>query len=75
MGRLKEKIIRKYPDSADMLNSIDGVFSAEPDQMHTLFSYLHEHYGSVERYVAGIGVANGVVDALRAALLEPVSVS
>jgi protein-tyrosine phosphatase len=75
MGRLKEKIIRKYPDSADMLNSIEGVFSAEPDQMHTLFSYLHEHYGSVDRYVAGIGVADGVVARLRSTLLEPVPAS
>ncbi len=75
MGGLKEKIIRKYPDSADLLNSIEGVFSAEPAKMHTLLSYLHEHYGSVDRYVAGIGVADGVVASLRAALLEPVSAS
>ncbi len=75
MGRLKEKIIRKYPDSADMLNSIEGVFSAEPAKMRTLLSYLDERYGSVDRYVAGIGVGPGVVAGLRATLLEPAAAS
>jgi protein-tyrosine phosphatase len=70
MGRLKEKILRKYPDSAEMLNSIEGVFSAEPAKMRTLLSYLAKNYGSVERYVERIGAAPSVVDALRAALLE-----
>jgi hypothetical protein len=75
MGLLKEKIIRKYPDSADLLNSIEGVFSAEPAKMHTLLSYLHEHYGTVDRYVAAIGADPSVVGRLRAALLEPVPTS
>jgi protein-tyrosine phosphatase len=71
MGRLKEKILRKYPDSAETLNNIEGVFSAEPAKMHTLLSYLAKNYGSVERYVEGIGAAPSVVTALRSALLEP----
>ena len=71
MGRLKEKIIRKYPDSEEMLNGIEGVFSAEPAKMHTLLAYLHEHYGSVDRYVSGIGVGPDVVARLRTTLLEP----
>jgi protein-tyrosine phosphatase len=75
MGRLKEKIIRKYPDSEEMLNSIQGVFSAEPAKMRTLLSYLHEHYGSVDRYVTGIGTGPDVVAGLRAALLEPAASS
>ncbi len=73
MGGLKEKIVRKYPDSADLLNSIEGVFSADPAKMRTLLSYVHEHYGSVERYVASIGAGPSVVAGLRAALLEPIS--
>ncbi len=75
MGRLKEKIIRKYPDSADTLNSIEGVFSAEPAKMHTLLTYLQEQYGSVDRYVAGIGTGADVVASLRLALLEPAPAS
>ena len=43
--------------------------------MHTLLSYLHEHYGTVDRYVAAIGADPGVVGRLRAALLEPVPTS
>jgi protein-tyrosine phosphatase len=73
MGRLKEKILRAYPDSEAMLSTIQGVFSAEPAKMRTLLSYLGEHYGTMARYVEGIGTAPGVVDALRAELLEPVS--
>ena len=58
-----------------LLNGIEGVFSAEPSKMHTLLSYLHEHYGSIDRYVAGIGVGPDVVARLRATLLEPAAAS
>jgi protein-tyrosine phosphatase len=71
MERLKEKIVRKYPESETLLSNIEGVFSAEPAKMRTLMSYLHEHYGSVEEYVAGIGAGSDVVAELRATLLEP----
>jgi protein-tyrosine phosphatase len=71
MDRLKEKIIRKYPDAADTINSIDGVFSAHPTKMETLLAYLRDNYGSVHDYADGIGVGADVVQGLRAKLLEP----
>ncbi len=70
MGRLREKIIRKYPESETLLSTIDEVFSAHPTKMQNLLAYLREHYGSMEAYAGGIG-AGPVVASLRSALLEP----
>jgi protein-tyrosine phosphatase len=71
MGRLREKIIRKYPESETLLNNLDQVFSAHPTKMENLLAYLRQHYGSVEEYASGIGAGPEVVAALRASLLEP----
>ncbi len=72
MDRLREKIIRKYPESEERLNTIDGVFTAEPDKMEVLLDYARRRYGSLESYVASLGAEPGLVPALRQALLEPV---
>jgi hypothetical protein len=71
MGRLREKIVRKYPESETLLNSLDEVFSAHPTKMQNLLAYLRQHYGSVDEYASGIGAGPEVVAALRASLLEP----
>jgi protein-tyrosine phosphatase len=71
MGRLRDKIVSKYPDSKTLLDNLDEVFSAHPTKMVNLLAYLREHYGSVEAYAAGIGVPPEVVEALRAALVQP----
>jgi protein-tyrosine phosphatase len=71
MGRLREKIMRKYPESQTLLNNLDQVFSAHPTKMQNLLAYLRRHYGSVEEYASGIGAGPEVVAALRTTLLEP----
>jgi len=71
MVRLRAKLIVKYPDSRDVLENIDEVFSADPAQMELLLDHLRELYGSVDDYVAGIGAPPAVVEGLRSALLEP----
>ncbi len=71
MVRLRAKLIVKYPDSRDVLENIDEVFSADPAQMELLLDHLRERYGSVDDYVAGIGARPAVVEGLRSALLEP----
>ena len=71
MGRLREKIVRKYPESQTLLNNLDEVFSAHPTKMQNLLAYLRRHYGSVEEYASGIRAGPEVVAALRASLLEP----
>jgi protein-tyrosine phosphatase len=72
MGRLRAKIVAKYPDSKDVLDNLDEVFSADPVQMELLLDDLRARYGSVDAYVAGLGVGAGVVAGLRSELLEPV---
>jgi protein-tyrosine phosphatase len=71
MGRLREKIVLKYPESEERLNSIEGVFTAEPDKMRVLLDYARERYGSIEAYVETIGAEPTLVSSLRGSLLEP----
>jgi protein-tyrosine phosphatase len=71
MRRLRAKLILKYPEGRETIENIDEVFSAEPAQMEQLLDHVRELYGSVGAYVAGLGGAPGLVDALRNALLEP----
>jgi protein-tyrosine phosphatase len=72
MQRLREKLIRKYPEGRETIENIDEVFSADPAQMELLLDHVREHYGSVSNYVEGLGAGPGLVEQLRTALLEPV---
>ncbi len=71
MLRLRAKLILKYPEGRETLENIDEVFSADPGQMELLLDHLRDQYGSVEAYLAGLGARAGLIEALRAALLEP----
>jgi len=71
MLRLRAKLIQKYPEGRETLENIDEVFSADPAQMEQLLEHINEQYGSVSSYVEGLGAAPGLVERLRAALLEP----
>jgi protein-tyrosine phosphatase len=71
MLRLRAKLMVKYPEGRETLESIDEVFSADPAQMEQLLDHLRELYGSVAAYVAGLGAGPDLVEGLRAALLEP----
>ncbi len=71
MARLRAKLISKYPEGRDSIENLDAVFSADPQQMEHLLDYLGERYGSIDAYVAGLGTGPGVVEGLRAGLLEP----
>ena len=71
MERLRAKLIVKFPEGRDTIENLNEVFSAEPSQMEQLLDHLKENYGSADAYVAGLGTEAGVVDGLRAGLLEP----
>jgi protein-tyrosine phosphatase len=73
MERLRAKLILKYPDGRESIENLDEVFSADPAQMELLLDHLREHYGSVDEYVTGIGAGPGLIEGLRAGLLEPES--
>jgi protein-tyrosine phosphatase len=70
MQRLQAKIIAKYPEARETIENIGEVFSAEPAQMEILLDHVRERYGSVGAYVEGLGAEQGLVEGLRAALLE-----
>jgi protein-tyrosine phosphatase len=71
MERLRAKLILKYPEGRDTIESIDEVFSADPAQMEQLLDHLRAEYGSVDAYVAALGAGPGMLAGLRAGLLEP----
>jgi protein-tyrosine phosphatase len=71
MERLRAKLILKYPEGRDSIENLNEVFSAEPSQMEQLLDHLKERYDSVDAYVAGLGTEAGVIEGLRAGLLEP----
>ena len=75
MTRLRAKIIVKYPDSRETIESLTDVFSAEPAQMEALLDHVRATHGSVDAYVAGLGAGPSLIAALRAALLESASAS
>jgi hypothetical protein len=70
MLRLRAKLIAKYPEGRETLESIDEVFSADPAQMKQLLDHVQAQYGSVDAYVQGLGAGPDLVDRLRAGLLE-----
>jgi protein-tyrosine phosphatase len=70
MVRLRAKLIAKYPEGRETLENIDEVFSADPAQMEQLLDHVQAQYGSVGAYVEGLGAAPGLVERLRAGLLE-----
>ena len=70
MQRLREKLIRRYPEGRETIENIDEVFSANPAQMELLLDHVREQYGSVNAYIEGLGAAPGLVEQLRVALLE-----
>jgi protein-tyrosine phosphatase len=73
MLRLRAKLIAKYPEGRETIENIDEVFSADPVQMEQLLDHVQEQYGSVGAYVDGLGAEPGLVERLRAGLLEPAS--
>jgi protein-tyrosine phosphatase len=71
MARLREKLIRKYPDGKLFIEDSDAIFSADPSNMVTLFAHLHQRYGTVADYAVEVGIPPEVITRLRQALLEP----
>ncbi len=71
MLRLRAKLVEKYPEGRETIESIDEVFSAEPEQMEVLLDHVRDRYGSVGAYVEGLGAGPDLVEGLRRALLEP----
>lgn len=71
MDRLVEFIRVTYPERFDAMADQPAAFLEAPEAAMALFlADLRQRHGSVEGYAAGVGVGPGVIDALRANLLE-----
>ena len=70
MSRFKEWIITTFPDYADSMSQQPDAFLAAPaEAMHLFLERVRATFGSVDTYVAGLGVGDTTLDAVRRNLL------
>jgi protein tyrosine/serine phosphatase len=70
MDRFRVWILETYPEAASAMTDQPQAFLEAPaDAMHLFLSGLRERHGSVDEYVAELGVTDDVVDAVRGNLL------
>jgi protein-tyrosine phosphatase len=61
-----------HPEALDTMTSQPPEYLEAPrDAMATFLDAVDDRYGSMEGYVAGLGVSTATVDALRAAVVDP----
>lgn len=71
MDQLARRIVERMPEQREAIMAVaDVMFMAAPAAITSLLTGLRQEYGSVEAYAAAYGVEPGVVDGLRASLLE-----
>jgi len=70
MDRFRAWILETYPEAADAMSDQPQAFLAAPvEAMHLFLAGLRERHGSVDAYVASLGVSDDVLDAVRENLL------
>jgi protein-tyrosine phosphatase len=71
MAAFVEWLRVEYPDAVDAMTSQPAEYLEAPMEAMTAFlATVDERYGSIEGYVAGLGVAPATVDQLRAVLID-----
>lgn len=70
MGALRQRLLDRHPELADVIAQADALFAAEPETMAGLLATLRAEHGSIEAYAAAAGAGPEVVAGLRDALLE-----
>lgn len=70
MGLLRQRLLDRHPELADVIEQAGELFSASPDTIASLLAALRAEHGSVEAYAAAAGTGPEAVARLRAALLE-----
>jgi protein tyrosine/serine phosphatase len=70
MPRFKEWVITTFPEAADAMSDQPAAFLAAPaEAMHLFQARLRAQFGSVHDYVAGLGVTDATLDAVKENLL------
>jgi protein-tyrosine phosphatase len=70
MPRLLEKLMAKFPESAEAIKDSGEMFWADPSNMTGLLQSLRDEHGSIEAYAHSIGLGPEVVARLRQRLLD-----
>ncbi len=71
MTGLRRRLVERHPESRQLIERADGVFSAAPDNIAELLSVLRARYGSLDDYGRAIGVDAELVARLGDQLLDP----
>jgi len=70
MTRFKEWIVDNFPEAADAMSKQPDAFLAAPaEAMHLFLEHVRMTFGSFDAYVAGLGVDDATLDAVRGNLL------
>jgi len=70
MDAVKARLIARFPDAEELINDHAAeILSAEGENMVFLLDTVAKKWGSMEDYVATIGIAHDELEQLRAALL------
>ena len=71
MARFKEWVIATYPEAADAMTDQPSAFLAAPaEAMHLFLERLRAEFGSMHDYVAGLGVTDATLDAVKERLFS-----
>jgi protein-tyrosine phosphatase len=71
MTQLRAKLIARYPEGRETIESADEMFAARPEYMWGLLEDLRAEYGSIGGYAEAAGIGHETVAELQGALLEP----
>jgi protein tyrosine/serine phosphatase len=70
MTRFREWVLENFPEAADAMSKQPGAFLAAPvEAMHLFLERVRARFGSFDAYVAGLGVEDETLDAVRRNLL------
>jgi protein-tyrosine phosphatase len=70
MGRLRAKMIERYPEGRQVIEEADEVFSAAPSNIANMIDAVRQDYGTFEAYAAAAGAGPEVLAGLRQTMLD-----
>ena len=70
MSALQARLVERYPESRELIDSADELFSAAPATIAALLSALRARWGSCEAYLRASGADAAMLNALRRRLLD-----
>ncbi len=70
MERLRQRLVKRYPDAEEAIMAADAVFSADPSNIERLLDEIDGRWGSFEAFAHHLGFDEATLTQLRENLLE-----